>query len=687
MTMPQGKTGLESGAWGYEWLDQIIPATYNSTTNQWVGKNRAKNPLQDRDRNTIEAHYKAALPVSTPWASAHSALFNTLMGGWVSLNQFLGGLVQAITGSPGGMGDIANTIGGIINSIATIIGRLFDSVGNFVATITGAVIDSANTTLEDYLSGIYAANRGQGAYTNANDVVHRAQVVTDLTYDTSFATWTHSEFWNTPRSVPAWWGTTTDDVSFPISNITDTEAPPLGRLTLIPVTVSQDRTYDVIHFGMSPANGVFSMTSLYVGLFDVDEETGTLLKVVGSELGLSGNCKAFLNADYNQQSIPIAKTVATTTAASATGGTATLTLSANPNVSAGDEIVVAGVTPTAYNGRYVVTAASAAAPWTVSYASTATGSQTVAGFVAVPQPKSVIKGELFCIGVLQVGGTSVPMHKWNSSANFSTGKFPRYIGSYYNGGTIGALPGDPIDKSLVVSGPKFWGSLGLDSQLIAPGSRYYSDTFDRPNATSLGPSWNMKYGPALRVVNSAAQADPNTTGIASYNGRLLTTSHEVGCKITMPTSYAFSTSISKTVLLGLRGDGTGNFVYARINTSCTYSVLSGGVYYPSFYGINVKIYTASSYDLPGTQFAGGVLKTPTAFTANANGTGNWSFSVVPANGGQFYQVKFAGNPVLSWTSTDNAFPFTENNTEVLFGLYSQASGAPSTLTNWYGKDF
>jgi hypothetical protein len=70
---------------------------------------------------------------------------------------------------------------------------------------------------------------------------------------------------------------------------------------------------------------------------------------------------------------------AATTGASGTSTTATLTFGA-VSVAApiGSTIVVSGVTPAAYNGTWVVTASSTTS---VSFASTATGAQTVAGTV------------------------------------------------------------------------------------------------------------------------------------------------------------------------------------------------------------------------------------------------------------------------------------------------------------------
>lgn len=70
----------------------------------------------------------------------------------------------------------------------------------------------------------------------------------------------------------------------------------------------------------------------------------------------------------------------TTTAASGTGAVATLTYATTttPAFVLGSTIVVAGVTPSGYNGTYVVTAVTAT---TVSYANATTGSQTVAGTI------------------------------------------------------------------------------------------------------------------------------------------------------------------------------------------------------------------------------------------------------------------------------------------------------------------
>ena len=71
-----------------------------------------------------------------------------------------------------------------------------------------------------------------------------------------------------------------------------------------------------------------------------------------------------------------------TTGASGTAGTATLTFATQPSspFSIGDTITVSNMVPAAYNGTFIVTGATASS---VSYASSATGSQTQAGIIGI----------------------------------------------------------------------------------------------------------------------------------------------------------------------------------------------------------------------------------------------------------------------------------------------------------------
>ena len=78
---------------------------------------------------------------------------------------------------------------------------------------------------------------------------------------------------------------------------------------------------------------------------------------------------------------PIGTTISDSAGTSGTGSTATLRLNTSPNVSVGDSVTVAGVVPKTYNGTHTLTGVSKTAPFSISYSSTATGSQTVSGYV------------------------------------------------------------------------------------------------------------------------------------------------------------------------------------------------------------------------------------------------------------------------------------------------------------------
>jgi hypothetical protein len=89
-----------------------------------------------------------------------------------------------------------------------------------------------------------------------------------------------------------------------------------------------------------------------------------------------------------------------TTAASGTGTAATLTFATvtNQPYDIGQTITVSGVTPTGYNGTYVLTGVTAT---TVVYANTTTGAQTVAGNIYGQGRPLSING----VGTIAMGGT------------------------------------------------------------------------------------------------------------------------------------------------------------------------------------------------------------------------------------------------------------------------------------------
>jgi hypothetical protein len=107
-----------------------------------------------------------------------------------------------------------------------------------------------------------------------------------------------------------------------------------------------------------------------------------------------------------------------TTAASGDGTVATLTMTSATNLTIGDLIVVAGVTPTGYNTTgAVVSAVSNTSPFTVSYLNATSGAQTVAGTVSTPAQASVTARSSGTVGQI-IRGTasqSADLQQWQNS--------------------------------------------------------------------------------------------------------------------------------------------------------------------------------------------------------------------------------------------------------------------------------
>jgi hypothetical protein len=128
---------------------------------------------------------------------------------------------------------------------------------------------------------------------------------------------------------------------------------------------------------------------------------------------------------YSGSTVPILTAVGGATVSIATStGTVTITMTSATNAAVGDLITVAGVTPTGYNGTFVVTAVSNTSPFTVSYANATTGAQTVAGTVSLPAQASVTARSAGTTGLVvrAASGQTSNIAEWQSSAGTATAK-------------------------------------------------------------------------------------------------------------------------------------------------------------------------------------------------------------------------------------------------------------------------
>ena len=124
-----------------------------------------------------------------------------------------------------------------------------------------------------------------------------------------------------------------------------------------------------------------------------------------------------------------------TTATSGTGTVATVTTTNNHNLSTGDRVTVAGITPTGYNGTFIVTGTPTTTTFT--YANTTTGSQTVAGTVRVDSQTSITSRSAATVGLVVRGATSqvTDIQQWQ----ISDGTVRSYItadGSFLTSSTL-----------------------------------------------------------------------------------------------------------------------------------------------------------------------------------------------------------------------------------------------------------
>ena len=133
------------------------------------------------------------------------------------------------------------------------------------------------------------------------------------------------------------------------------------------------------------------------GARQLASQTAELFQYLSSAATVIGGRNA--NAQiFTGSTAPLTTTVGgATTAASGDGTTATITTTSNHNLAVGDRVTVAGVTPTGYNGTYILTAVTSN---TLSYANATTGSQTVAGTVSVDAQATITPRSAATAGVL-----------------------------------------------------------------------------------------------------------------------------------------------------------------------------------------------------------------------------------------------------------------------------------------------
>ncbi|WP_396909520.1 hypothetical protein [Mycolicibacterium sp.] len=265
--------------------------------------------------------------------------------------------------------------------------------------------------------------------------------------------------------------------------------------------------------------------------------------------------------------------------------------------------------------------------------------------IDIPDPVGVQRGELYYIGVLQVGGSAAAMHRSSTTQTFTTGVFPRYRGNIHATGGQTSLPSS-IAVADVSSGVRYWGALGTATTPVTPGAVYLSDSFNRANG-SLGASWAVRQG-SVSISSNKAEGDLFNSGTATHVSRLSSQSQKVGL------TGAYANAII------LRGNGSGPHVRGYVARTVT----DPGQVVRYFGRIETR-----------TAYSGGTTTTRASSEIVGGGSAQMEMTAV----GNVYTLYRAGVQVAQWTDSGNVFSVGANNTEV--GFY-----AFTTVDDWYAQD-
>ena len=224
-------------------------------------------------------------------------------------------------------------------------------------------------------------------------------------------------------------------------------------------------------------NTVTQVTTLPAG--DVGSTVATASVKANAELMYD----IVANGVSNVPTAPATISALTTTATSGTGTVATITFTsqAMPPYSAGQNVWVYGVTPTAYNGYWTVTACTTT---TVSFASTATGSQTVAGTVTE-------LAQAFTIPVVTGYNTASFLQGYGDGLaqiirNYAyiTAEISAYLNTNYNSIWTQIVQASCTrDLGYILDALQYDMTYGCNTQSLIAGSSYYSNYVSTIQAT------------------------------------------------------------------------------------------------------------------------------------------------------------------------------------------------------------
>jgi hypothetical protein len=274
--------------------------------------------------------------------------------------------------------------------------------------------------------------------------------------------------------------------------------------------------------------------------------------------------------------------------------------------------------------------------------------------ILLPQEKEVQKGEVFYIAILASGGTVTLSYSSTISGTslVNYGRYPRFLASFNSSGIFSVLPATMPNAQLSSDGTfrPFWGAAGVFAPNVIPAKLALSDSFDRANATTLGANWSRQYSQfgtsGLKIVSNKARSDINTGSTYSMLvQRMNWLDQRVSATLTREGYYS-----RVGMILILRGNGLGKFMYLRVTQNLDFSI-------NSMY-TTAQIFSATSYSQVGTNFQGGTARS-TVYSVNGSinqgpTVQTWKFEAI----GNAYYAYLNNTIVRTWTDDGGGFTYT-----------------------------
>jgi hypothetical protein len=593
----------------------------------------------------------------------------------------------------------ATAVGQIVDKVVDWIDKAIDTAGKIVGDIGQAIVDGVGTTFQNFLNFLthgFGKDNLAGVGVGESDVSDLVDALHNLK-DKSFAavdsTETLSSFWNEPRQLPSWVGSQSDDVSYPHYLINASANTIFGtgatttqdRIILIPVVAGQSRVYDVIKFGVT----AMTATKLQVALYDVNETTGEATKVVdlgnvisetylvnianknlvnGGSFRLAYGGQITAAITWNAAPATLAASIQSALNALTNIGAGKATVTVNTTVTIGSTVgfdvlidgpagPIAALTLssnslTVSSGSLPVITVPVTKPSQIDIATT-----TIQTLV-LPQEKEVQKGEVFYIAILAGGGTVTLSYSSTISGTslVNYGRYPRFLASFNTLGIFSVLPTTMPNSQLSSDGTfrPFWGAVGVFAPNVIPAKLALSDSFDRADATTLGSNWSRQYSQfgttGLKIVSNKARSDINTGSTYSMLvQRMNWLDQRVSATLTREGYYS-----RVGMILILRGNGLGKFMYLRVTQNLDFSI-------NSMY-TTAQIFSATSYSQVGTNFQGGTARS-TVYSVNGSlnqgpTVQTWKFEAI----GNAYYAYLNNTIVRTWTDDGGGFPYTTPST-------------------------